>query len=450
MQREVTSKIRVGPRRYPLLKWIVSASLSVIAGSASADPTLLDQALSYADATEQQVISWRRHIHQHPELPWQEKETAKYIADALARMPGFQVQTGIAGTGIKAVLRGGKPGPVVAFRADMDGLPVQERNALPFKSTVKATYQGKETHVAHACGHDTHVAMLLGAAQVFSSIQKDLPGTVVLLFQPAEEGGPGNGGAVRMLAAGVLDHPKVDLILGQHISARAPSGSISYRPGDFLAGASNFKIKLTGKGGHGSSPWEANDPVIAAAEVVLALQSIVSHQLDQQAGNTTLTVGMLQSGVKMNILPESAEIGGTIRSLSRDNLATAGESLQRRVKSIADGWRLTSKVEVGSGGYDNVFNDPKVTKLLIPAFKAAAGADHAIEGKPLMGSDDFGAFASNGVPAVYWFLNASPFGARPGAPNHSPDFVIDESAMRVGVRAFVATAMQFMNAKTQR
>jgi len=426
------------------------ASLSAIAGSASANGVLLDQALSYADATEQQVISWRRHIHQHPELPWQESETAKYIADALARIPGFQVQTGIAGTGIKAVLRGGKPGPVVAFRADMDGLPVQERNDLTFKSTVKATYRGKETYVAHACGHDTHVAMLLGAAQVFSTIQKELPGTVVLLFQPAEEAGPGNSGAVKMLAEGVLDNPKVDLVLAQHISARAPSGSISYRSGDYLAGASNFIIKLTGKGGHGSSPWEANDPVIAAAEVILSLQSIVSHQIDQQAGNTTLTIGMLQSGVKMNVLPESAEIGGTIRSLSRNNLAKASESLQRKVKSIADGWRLTSKVDIGSGGYDNVFNDPEISKLLIPAFKAAAGAGNAIEDKPHMGSDDFGALASNGVPAVYWFLNASPFGARPGAPNHSPDFVIDESAMRVGVRAFVATALQFMSSRTQR
>ena len=428
------------------LQYINALALVFAAASVHANSSLMDQGLSFADASESQVIAWRRHIHQHPELPWQEKETAKYVTSALSKMPGFQVQTGIVGTAVKAVLRGGKPGPVIALRADMDALPVQERNDLDFKSTNKGIYNGRDTYVAHVCGHDTHVAMLLGAAQAFSKMQKDLPGTVVLLFQPAEEAGPGNGGAEKMIAAGVLDNPKVDVILGQHINGRGPSGTISYRAGDFMAGANNFTIKLDGKGGHGSQPWAANDPIIATAELVLSLQGIISHQINQQRGYTTLTVGMVQSGNKTNILPETAEVAGTIRSLSKDNLASARESLLRRVKGIADTWNLKSDVKVGSGGYENVVNDQALVKTILPAFQLAAGSDKVLNAEPVMGGDDFGAFGATGIPAVYWFLNASPNGAKDGAPNHSPEFRIDEAALKVGVRALVATTIQAMAA----
>lgn len=428
--------------RHPIL---VLATAMLCATVHAQPARLLQGALEAADSQHSHVLEWRRHIHQNPELPWQEVETARYVAQVLAATPGFEVQTGIAGTGIKAVLHGGRPGPVVAIRAELDALPVQERNDLPFKSTRKATYRGVETHVAHVCGHDAHVAMLLGAARVFSSMRAELSGTVVLLFQPAEEGGPGNGGAVKMLEAGVLEDPKVDVVLGQHVSARAPSGTIAYRAGPIHAGAENFMIKLTGRGGHGSSPWAANDPVIAAAEIVQSLQGIISHQINQQEGHTVLTIGLLQSGNKTNILPEMAEIGGTIRSLSPKSMETARESVRLRAQKIAEGWRLKSEVKVGSEGYDTLISDPTLTRALLPAFAAAAGAERVAEVPPSMASDDFAALTSRGVPGVFWHLYASPHGDRPGAPNHSPEFVLDESAMKVGVRALVAATLHYMS-----
>jgi len=447
MKTDVAIKSKIRKQIRPAGRALAAVLLLGAAGSGWASNGLMERALNLTESTSSNVTEWRRHIHKHPELSWQENGTSKYVADALAKMPGFEVKTGIAGTGIKAILRGGKPGPVVAIRAEMDALPVQERNDLPFKSTTKATYSGVDTYVMHACGHDTHVAMLLGAASVFSKIQKELPGTVVLLFQPAEEAGPPNGGALKMIDAGVLDNPKVDVIFGQHINASAPSGAIEYRAGSVRSGANLFNIKLDGTGGHGSSPWSANDPVIAAAEVVLSLQSIISHQINQEQGHTTMTIGMLQSGQRFNILPESAELGGTIRSMSKKNLQIVRESLQQRVKGIADAWRLKATVNIGSGGYDGVENDAAITKTLIPAFVAAAGEGKAVEGPPSMASDDFGAYGEAGIPSVLWILKASPFATRDGAPNHSPDFLIDESAMRVGVRAYVATTIQYMNSK---
>lgn len=430
----------------PLIIALAAACTVVVSNALAADVApLVQTGLKLADQTEQQVLEWRRHFHANPELSWQETETARYVAQVLATMPGYEVQTGIAGTGIKAVLRGGRPGPVVAMRAEFDALPVQERNNLPFKSNKKALYRGQETSVSHVCGHDTHMAMLLGAARVFSEMRADLPGTVVLLFQPAEEGGPGNSGAVKMVEAGVLNNPKVDLVMGQHITAAGPMGAIAYRSGAVLSSADNFNIKLTGKGGHGSAPWASNDPVLAAAEIVQSLQGIISHRINQQNGVTVLTIGLLQSGNRTNILPETAEIGGTVRALSKENQRIVREELTRRVQKIAESHQLSVDVKVGSGGYDMVISDPALTKALVPAFDAAAeGLGVAIEAPASMASDDFSSFTSTGVPSVFWRLYASPSRDKPGAPNHSPEFVVDESAMKIGVRALVASAMQYM------
>ncbi|WP_326544066.1 M20 metallopeptidase family protein [Pseudorhodoferax sp.] len=419
-------------------------SAAAWAQSAGAADALRVQALSLADATESQVIAWRRHIHQHPELSYQEVQTAAYVAAALRKMPGLEIQTGIAQTGIKAVLRGGKPGPVVALRADMDALPVQERNDLPFRSQATGLWQGKEVPVFHACGHDTHVAMLLGAAQVLSQMQAELPGTVVFLFQPAEEQGPGPvlSGAPAMVQAGVLDNPKVEVVMGQHVTGGFPSGQINYRRGGLMASGDMFKIKLTGKGGHGSSPWSANDPTLAAAEIVLALQNIVSHRIEPLDGPTVVTVGQLQSGNRPNILPETAEIAGTVRSLSKKNQKIAHDNIRLRATKIAESHGLAAEVSIDTG-YEVLVSDPATTQRVLGALEEAAGANRVAEMPPTMGSEDFGSFGKD-IPVVFWFLNASPYADRRGAPNHSPEFMVDEKALRVGVRALVSSTLAYM------
>lgn len=408
-----------------------------------------ERALSLADGMETQVIEWRRHLHQNPELPYQEYETAKYIVAALEKMGGYEIETGIAKTGVKAVLVGGKPGPVVALRADMDGLPVKEQNDLPFKSLATGVWDGKETAIMHACGHDTHVAMLLGAAEVFSQMQDELQGTIVLIFQPAEEQGPGTplSGANQMMVENILDNPKVDVVMGQHIGGSYPSGSISYRPGGFMASGDGFKIEFEGKGGHGSSPWSANSPLLAAAETTIALNNIVSQRTDPQDGTIVVTVGALNSGNKMNILPGTATIEGTIRSLSKRNQAIAHQNLQRYSENIADNHGVKVNVEL-STGYEVLMNDPIVTKTIAPALDIATKGIGAIESLPLMGSEDFGAYGNNGTPIVYWWLNASPYADRSGAANHSPEFMIDEDVLIVGVRALVGSALSYMEANT--
>ncbi|HEV8095563.1 MAG TPA: amidohydrolase, partial [Burkholderiales bacterium] len=266
-----------------------------------------------ADEVEARVIAWRHHIHQNPELSYQEVKTSAYVAAALRAMPGIEVQTGIAKTGIKAVLKGGKPGPVVALRADMDALPVEERNDLPFRSQAKAMWQGKETGVMHACGHDTHVAMLLGAAAILSKIRADLPGTVVFFFQPAEEGG---GGAFEMVKEGAMENPRVDAVFGQHIGAGHPGGTFNYRRGGTMASSDSFYITVKGAGGHGAMPWNAKDPIVAAAQIVTNLQSIVSRQADLSQGAAVVTVGQFNAGNRTNIIPEEATLSGTIRTLT--------------------------------------------------------------------------------------------------------------------------------------
>lgn len=422
------------------------ATSCLMAGTALAQgsQSIVEQAMSKADALEQQVIEWRRHIHQNPELSYQEHNTAAYIKAALDTMPGYEIQTGIAQTGIKAVLKGGKPGPVVALRADMDALPVLERNELPFKSIAKGQWQGKEVPVSHACGHDTHVAMLLGAAKVFSDMRAELPGTVVLLFQPAEEQGPGTplSGANAMMKEGVLDKPKVDVIMGQHISPAYPAGSIGYRQGSIMASADVFSISLEGKGGHGSSPWGASSPVVAAAETVTALNNIIAQRTNPLDGTTVVTVGSLHSGNRPNVLPESAQITGTVRSLSKMNQATAHELIQRYAQNIAHSHDLKAAVKIDTG-YEVLVSDPKATQVVTPALNLATDGIGAKEVPAGMGSEDFGAFSKN-IPLVFWRLNASPHADKVGAPNHSPEFMVDEKALRIGTRALLASSLTYM------
>ena len=411
--------------------------------AAAADSSLRERALSLADGTEAQVIEWRRHLHQNPELSYQETKTAAYVAAALARIPGLEVQTGVARTGIKAVLRGARPGPVVALRADMDALPVEERNDLPFKSTAKGQWLGKDTPVSHACGHDTHVAMLLGAAKVLAQLRSELAGTVVFLFQPAEEQGPGPvpSGGQAMVRDGALENPKVDVVMGQHIGPAFPAGSIGYRRGALMASGDAFTVKLKGAGGHGASPWTARSPLRAAAELVVALDGVISHQTDPLDGPTVLTVGYVQSGTRVNILPDTAELGGTVRSLSKKNQKTAHDALRQKAQGVAQAHGVSADVTIATG-YEVLVSDPAATARIAGALQAAAGTAGAKEVEPAMGSGDFGSFGQ-GISLVFWGLNASPFPGRFGAPNHSSEFVVAERAMRVGERAGAGSTLAY-------
>jgi amidohydrolase len=396
------------------------------------------------DAVESQVIAWRRHIHQQPELSYQEVKTAAYVVDQLKRIGGFEIQTGLGKTGVKAVLRGGLPGPVIALRADMDALPVEERNELPFRSQAKAIWQGNETAVMHACGHDAHVAMLLGAAKVLADIRSNLAGTVVLLFQPAEEWGTVNGvpsGGPAMVADGAMNNPKIEAVFGQHINAQAPGGAIHYRKGGAMASGDSFTITVKGSGGHGAQPWATKDPIVVAAQIVTNLQSVVSRQVNLATGAAVLTVGQIAGGNRVNIIPETATIAGTIRALDEPTRVLLHASLSRMAKHTAEASGLVAEVLI-EPGYQVLRNEPELAEKMVGALESAAGKDLVREGMPSMASEDFGAFASV-APGFFWFLNAPEQPDKPGAPNHSPLFRINEKYLKVGVRALVNVTLDY-------
>jgi amidohydrolase len=399
-----------------------------------------------ADEVETKVIGWRRHIHQNPELSFQEEKTAAYVAAALKAMPGIDVQTGVGKTGVKAVLRGGKPGPVIALRADMDALPVEERNELPFRSQAKAMWQGKETPVMHACGHDTHVAMLLGAAEIFSKMRAELPGTIVFLFQPAEEwgGGPTPSGAYAMVAAGALDNPKVEAVFGQHIGAGTPGGAINYRSGGTMASADSFYITVKGAGGHGAMPWLSKDPIVTAAQIITDLQSVVSRQADLSSGAAVITVGQFNAGNRTNIIPAEASFSGTIRTLNEPTRERVHAAVTLMAQKVAEASGLTAEVRI-LRGYPVLSNDPKLTSRMLGALERAAGKGMVREIPPILASEDFGAYSAK-APSFFWFLNAPPQADRAGAPNHSPLFMIDEKYMKTGVKALVSVSLEYLGA----
>jgi amidohydrolase len=422
-------------------------ALALLFFAALALPTAAQDTSAFAliDAVEPRVIEWRRHIHANPELSYEEVQTAAFIAQKLRAMPGMEVKTGVGRTGVKAVLRGARPGPVVALRADMDALPIEEKSGVPYASRAKARWQGKESFVAHACGHDTHIAMLLGAAEVFSKMRERLAGSVVFINQPAEEWGEADGtpsGATAMVKDGVLDDPKVDVVLGQHIGPEIPSGSIQYRRGAIMASGDDFRIVVRGKGTHGAYPWLGKDPILVAAQITLALQSIVSREMNLvDEGPGVVTVGAITGGNRENIIPDTAEMIGTIRTLSEKNRALALESLVLKATRIAEASGLTAQVRITTG-YPVLSNNPALMDRILPALEQAAGPGMAIEVPPILASEDFGAYGARGIPTAYWFLAASPYADRRGPANHSPLFAVDERALKVGVRALVGATLR--------
>jgi amidohydrolase len=413
-------------------------------GLMEVDSTTPQQVDLWADEVEPRVIAWRRYIHQRPELSYEEVQTAAYVADVLRAMPGIEVHTGIAKTGIKAVLKGGKPGPVIALRADMDALPVEEKTDLPFRSHAKAMWQGQETFVAHVCGHDTHVAMLLGAAEILSTMRADLPGTVVFLFQPAEEwSGQGSpSGAFEMVKAGVLDNPRVEAVFGQHIDSSRPGGLLTYRRGVTAASSDGFEVKIKGVGTHAARPWAGKDPIVVASQLVTLMQSIVSRQTDLSTGAAVVTVGQMYGGNRYNVIPEEATLVGTIRTLNDATRTHIHESVGRMAEKVAEASGLTADVKI-TPGYPVLSNDPALTGRMLEALERAAGPGKVREVPPTMTSEDFGAFSSV-VPGFFWRLRASPFADRPGASNHSPFFAIDEQYLTTGVKALLHVSLAYM------
>ncbi len=414
----------------------------------SAD-TLLDKRIDAAAAkVESSVVECRRDIHEHPELGNRELRTSKLVADRLKAL-GIETRSGIAHTGVIGVLRGGKPGRVVALRADMDALPVTEEVNVPFASKVRTTYNGHDVGVMHACGHDAHVAILLGVAEVLAGIRGDLPGTVVFLFQPAEEGAPDGeeGGAELMVKEGALDNPKVDAAFGLHVSSRWPVNTIAVRPGAELAAVDSFKIKVHGKQTHGAYPWLGVDPIVVASPIVLGLQTIPSRQLDSSLAPSIVTVGSIHGGVRNNIIPDDVEMLGTIRSLDSKMRDELHARIRRTAEEIAKSGGATAAVTI-TRGYPITYNDPDLTEKTLPTLRRAAGAQNVTIAHASLGAEDFSFFQQK-VPGVFFWLGTRPANqtAEEAASNHSPHFFVDESGFALGVRAMAHVAVDYLTAK---
>lgn len=391
---------------------------------------------------ESKVIEWRRDFHKNPELSNREFKTAEKIAKHLKSL-GLDVQTGIAHTGVVAILKGNNPGKVLALRADIDALPVTERNDLPFKSTVTSTYLGKKIGVMHACGHDTHIAILMGVAEILSKNKDKINGTIKFIFQPAEEGAPEGeeGGAEMMVKEGVLENPKVDAIFGLHIGSGQPVGTLAYKAGGIMAAAQNFKIIVNGKQSHGSRPWAGIDPIIISAKIIDGLQTIISREANLTKEGAVITVGKIDSGVRSNIIPEKAEMIGTIRTLDYDMQKLINDRMKEMVPTIAKAYKGEATIQIDKG-VPITFNDPALTKQMLPSLQTAAGKKRVIEIKAITGAEDFSFFQKE-VPGLYFFLG----GKAPNSedfPHHTPDFKIDESGMLLGVKTFIQLSLDYL------
>ncbi|GIV57868.1 MAG: N-acyl-L-amino acid amidohydrolase [Rhodothermaceae bacterium] len=406
-------------------------------------PEALRAAIDRAvEASTEHVVAWRRDIHANPELSNREFRTAAKVAEHLKAL-GMEVRTGIAHTGVVGVLRGGRPGPVVALRADMDALPVTEEVDLPFASKVRATYNGQEVGVMHACGHDNHVAILMGVAEVLASVKDDLPGTVLFIFQPAEEGAPAGeeGGAELMLEEGAFDNPRPDAVFGLHVVPHWEVGQIAVRPGGIMAASDGLFIRVQGRQAHGAYPWLGIDPVTVAAQITLALQTIPSRQLDVTNAPAVVSIGSLHGGVRGNIIPETVEMTGTIRTFDTAMQADLHERIRRTATKIAESAGATAEVRIDLG-YPVTYNDPELTAAMLPTLRRVA---EVVEAPRQMGAEDFSFFARE-VPGLYFLMGIR----TPGAPredfpvNHSPRFRVDEAALPVGVRALAHLAADYL------
>jgi len=385
-----------------------------------------------------QVIEWRRFIHQNPELSNREFKTAKFVEEHLRSFGNIEVRTGIAKTGVIGILKGGQPGPTIGLRADMDALPVTERTNVPFKSTVTAEYNGQTVGVMHACGHDSHVAMLLGTAEILSGMRDKIKGTVVFIFQPAEEGAPEGeeGGASLMVKEGVMDNPKIDAVFGIHINAQTEIGKIVYKTGGFMAAADFFSIKVKGKGTHGSQPWRGIDPIAVATQIYTGLQMIVARESELTKAPVVITIGKINGGVRENIIPEELTMGGTIRTLDSAMQLDVHQKIKRTVEKIAESMGATAEVNIETKTLVT-YNTPDLVKKMLPSLQKAIGAENVNETEWTTGAEDFSYYGTK-APAFFFFVGGMPKGKDPAttAAHHTPDFYIDDSRLDVGIKAF--------------
>ncbi|MGE8679448.1 MAG: amidohydrolase [Achromobacter marplatensis] len=411
---------------------------------------LSEQIDQRAKAIEDKLIAWRRDIHQHPELGNQETRTSKLVADHLRGL-GMDVKTGVAGTGVVAVLKGGKPGPVVALRADMDALPVKEQVDVPFASKAKGTYLGKEVDVMHACGHDTHTAILMATAEVLAGMKDQLPGSVKFIFQPAEESpadfepdGKKIWGAKMMVQEGVLDNPKVDAIFGLHVSSAYPAGWLSWRSGPAMAAADQFWIDVTGKQTHGARPWSGIDPIVVSSQIILGLQTIPSRQINSMLEPAVITVGAIHGGNRMNIVPDNVAMTGTIRTYDEGMKKDIHQRIARTAEMIAQSAGAKADVRVVEL-YNATVNNPALTEQMGSTLRRVAGeGNYGLQPKSTA-SEDF-SFYQEKVPGMFFYLGVTPKGTdvEKAAPNHSPRFYVDESGLVNGVRALSNLTIDYM------
>jgi amidohydrolase len=384
-----------------------------------------------------QVVEWRRHLHQYPELGNREFKTAEYIEKHLRRL-GLEVRTKVAKTGVVGILKGGQPGPTIGLRADMDGLPVTERVNLPFASKEKAEYNGQPVGVMHACGHDSHVAMLLGTAEVLSGMKAKVRGTVVFIFQPAEEGPPAGeeGGAPLMVKEGVMDNPKIDAIFGIHIDALTEIGKIKYKSGSFMAASDWFTIKVKGKQTHGSTPWTGVDPIAVAGQIINGLQMIVSRQSELTKAPVVITIGRINGGIRENIIPEEMTMSGTIRTLDEQMQKEVHEKIKLTAQKIAESMGATAEVTIDVKT-PVTYNTPELVQATLSSLEKSAGKENVSETNWITGAEDF-SFYRQKAPAFFFQVGGMPKGKnkKDAAPHHTPDFYIDDSRLDVGIKAF--------------
>jgi amidohydrolase len=414
--------------------------------TAHASEKLKKQIDTSANRIEPKVIEWRRHFHQFPELSNREFKTADKIAEHLRNL-GLDVTTGVAHTGVVALLKGAKTGPVVALRADIDALPVTERVDVPFASKLRSTYNGHDVGVMHACGHDAHTAILMGVAEILSSMKKELTGTVKFIFQPAEEGPPQGeeGGAKLMVKEGVLENPKVDAIFGLHVWSLAEVGTISYRPQGMMAAADVLRITVKGKQTHGSTPWTGIDPITVSAQIIIGLQTVISRQTELTEEAAVITIGSIHGGVRSNIIPEKVELIGTIRTLNTDMQDKIHEKIRLTATKIAESAGAVAEVRIEKI-CPVTYNDPELTDMMLPSLRQVAGDENVKLVNAITGAEDFSFFQKK-IPGLYFFLGAMPKGTKveDAPPHHSLDFYIDESGLKLGIRALSYLALDYMD-----
>lgn len=437
------------------MKKVISIILLCIFGLtpvyAEISPDQIDEA---AEDLRQQVIDWRRWFHANPELSNREFNTAARITEILTEM-GLEPKTGIAHTGVVAIIEGAKPGPMIAIRADIDGLPVTEQTGLPFASKARGNYQGTEVGVMHACGHDAHIAMALGAAQVLTSMKEELAGSVMMIFQPAEEGKPlgedgiiEDGGAKMMVAEGLFEDHPVEAVFGIHIGITNNFGTFAIRPGPIMASSDRWWLTVRGKQTHGARPWDGVDPIVVTSQIIMAYQTIASRQVDVTKAPSIISVGRINGGVRNNVIPDVVELEGTVRAFDIDMQEYILEAMERTAKGIAETAGATAEFKVADDGNLPLINNFELTEMMMPVLKRVTGEVALVQTTPQTVAEDFSQF-SNVVPGLYFFLGTLPEGTDPQdwAANHSPYFNINEKDMQLGVRAFAQMAVEYLQSK---